>query len=451
MALSIDDLGLVQEELIDVCVNSYNIGLQLKVPVGKLDSIKAEYSKPPDQLRETLKAWLKMATHHKWQTIADALRTRAVGEPKLASDIEAKYCQDPPVQASRQAMPRDTQMEALQQQVMALQQQLESKTEPQETVKRLEQKLREQQCAIEAMQTQLPPQQEMTLRKLIWREGPKAPEIMSTGSIATDGTMVYCNRGGSTRVYQYHSDTQQWSTLPNLPYTSSSLVMADSKLTSVGGILSGEVTDSLLSLTGEGRGDKWSQYFPPMTTKRYLTAATCHGRSIIVAGGNNNEGRLNTVEVLNMDTRLWSVASSLPHPIFWATTSICGVRLYLLGGKEYPGGETRSVLTCSISELLHSCQTPSKSTIWQPIANAPHGGSSCTTLCGQLVAVGGYDKAMEGTTSIFVYNKSINSWLAKEAMVIPRYKALVASLHDNTMLVIGGCLGLDTVEIAKLS
>ena len=451
MALSIDDLGLVQEELIDVCVNSYDIGLQLKVPVGKLDSIKAEYSKPLDQLRETLKAWLKMATHHKWQTIADALRTRAVGEPKLASDIEAKYCQDPPVQASGQAMLRDTQMEALQQQVMALQQQLESKTEPQETVKRLEQKLREQQCAIEAMQTQLPPQQEMTLGKLIWQKGPKAPEEIYRGSIATDGTTVYCNRGGLTRVHQYHSDTQQWSTLPNLPYTLSSLVMADSKLTSVGGNLSGEVSDSLLSLTGDGRDGEWLEYFPPMTTKRHLTTAICHGRSLIVAGGMSNDSRLNTVEVLNMDTQLWSIASSLPHPILGATTSICGERLYLLGSNEYLRGETRSVLTCTISELLHSCQTSSQSTIWRPIANAPHRGSSCTTLCGQLVAVGGYDKAMEGTTSIFVYNESINSWLAKEAMVTPRNKPLVASLHDNTILVIGGCLGLDTVEIAKLS
>ena len=135
MALSIDDLGLVQEELIDACVNSYNIGLQLKVPVGKLDSIKAEYSKPSDQLRETLKAWLKTATHHKWQTIVDALRTRAVGEPKLASDIEAKYCQGTPGQASGQAILNDTHIEALQQ--------------------HFDQKLHEQQCAIEAIQTEL--------------------------------------------------------------------------------------------------------------------------------------------------------------------------------------------------------------------------------------------------------------------------------------------------------
>ena len=447
MALSIDDLGLIQEELIDACVNSYNIGLQLKVPVGKLDSIKVEYSKPSDQLRETLKAWLKTATHHKWQTIVDALRTRAVGEPKLASDIEAKYCQGTPGQASGLAILKVTQIEVLQQ--------------------HFEQKLQEQQRAIEAMQLQLelkqqlqsmkqpsaqpqpnPPQQETTLRRLIWQDCPKALETIYRGSVATDGIMVYCNDCASNKVHQYHSDTQQWSTLPNLPHIQSNLVMADRKLTSVGGYQGG-ATDSILSLTGEGRDRKWSQHFPPMITKRFRTAAICHGRSLIVAGGSNGPNILATVEVLNMDTRLWSITSSLPHPFSWATTSICGERLYLLGGYDQTGG-TRSVLTCTISELLHSCQTLSQSTVWQRVANAPYKLSSCATLCGQLIVLGGRDEANKATTAVSAYDKSTNSWLAMEDMKTPRYRALAASLHDNTMLVIGG-FGLDTVEIAKLS
>ena len=39
MALNTDDLGIVYEELFDIRAKSYNLGLQLRVPVGTLDSI----------------------------------------------------------------------------------------------------------------------------------------------------------------------------------------------------------------------------------------------------------------------------------------------------------------------------------------------------------------------------------------------------------------------------
>ena len=431
MTLNIDDLGTVWEALFDTRSKAYNIGLKLKVPMGRLKSIKKQYSDPSDQLREMLTAWLEMAAQQKWQTIVDALRSRIIGEPKLASDIEAEYCQDTPVQASGQAMPRNTQIEALQQH-------LKQKTQPQQTVKRPSTR----------------PQANPPLKKLIWRDGPKAPEAMLRGSTATDGTTVYCSGWSSASVHQYHSDTQQWSTLPDLPHRLYTLVMADSKLTSVGGLCQGVAIDSLLSLTEEGRDRNWSQLFPPMTTKRCQTAAICHGRSLIVAGGSDERNVLATVEVLNMDTQLWSLASSLPHTFFRATASICGERLYLLGGEDQADhGETRSVLTCSISELLYSCQTLTQSTIWRRVADAPYKQSSCATLCGQLVAVGGNDEAYYDTTAVTAYDERTNSWLAMEGMKTPRSRALVASLRDNTILVIGGWSGkrLDTVEIAQLS
>ena len=106
MTLNIDDLGKVWEALYDARPKAYNIGLKLEVSVGTLDSIVKQYSDPSDQLRETLKAWLEMAAQQKWQTVVDALSSRIISEPKLASDIEAEYCQDTPGQASGQAMPR---------------------------------------------------------------------------------------------------------------------------------------------------------------------------------------------------------------------------------------------------------------------------------------------------------------------------------------------------------
>ena len=94
MALTVDHLGNVREQLLEVCTKWYDIGLALKVPVNALDSIKldGQFGNHSDKLRETLKIWLKTAAQPSWQDVVGVLKSPVVGEPKLASNIEAKYC-----------------------------------------------------------------------------------------------------------------------------------------------------------------------------------------------------------------------------------------------------------------------------------------------------------------------------------------------------------------------
>lgn len=469
MALNTDDLGIIYEELFDIRAKSYNLGLQLRVPVGTLDSITKQYPDHSDQLRETLKVWLKMAAQQKWQTIVEILRSRTVGELKLASDIQIKYCHGTSGEADGQVISSDTQV-----QIQALQEKFMELKQPQQVVVKLPLNQEEKETVDGEQQKQLPaikqtadqlqpntPQQQTTLKKLIWHGCPKAPEAMHRGSVAVAGTTVYFNSDGSGRVHQYHAESQRWSLLPNLPHTGSALVMVDSKLRSVGGKQrSGKVTDSLLSLIGEGRDSKWIQHFPPMGQKRWHAMAICSDFSLIVAGGSDDHNRLAAVEVMNVDTLQWFTASSLPHPFSDATASICGERLYMLSGFKHTG-PTRSVFTCSISELIHSCQmlsqvgepvSPSKNTVWKHITDSPYGSPSCATICGRLILVGG-NNAGKDTTAVVTYDEKTDTWQAMEAMRTPRYKALVASLQDKAMMVVGGKIGNDrlaTVEIAKV-
>ena len=247
---------------------------------------------------------------------------------------------------------------------------------------------------------QKPVTQPKAIQHMKWQRESKAPEKMRRGSAAADSNMAYFHGDGSTTVHSYDSNTREWLRLPATPHKYSTLVVVHHVLTMVGGQISGGATDSLLSLMGEGRGIKWLPNLPAMPTKRYYTAAVCSGRSLIVAGGKvDNRNRLATVEVLDTDTRQWSIASALTHPFSLATISICGERLYMLGGWDQTV-YTRSVLSCSVPELLQSCQPQplagklrtapaNQSTIWRHVADAPHYLSSCATLCGQLVAVEG--------------------------------------------------------------
>ena len=298
--------------------------------------------------------------------------------------------------------------------------------------------------------------------RLHWRKCRRAPRIMSKPSCVVDGIMAYFNNYNSSGVYSYDSEKQMWSSLPQSPHSYCSLAVVSGLLTAIGGGPGRIVTNQLLSLTGEG---KWVECFPPMPTKRYGTAAVCSGKSLVMAGGRGGDNKpLHTVEVMDTETLQWSTASSLPFTVAYASATICQDRIYLLGYGA--SNEPRSVLACSMTDLLQSCQPQSLGArletltlqdVWHRVADLPVRLSSCATLCGQLLAVGGCDDSFENyTTAIHQYNPATNSWEVISHMPTARWGTLVAVLPGNKLMVVGGYTGAqfgtgtDTVEIATL-
>ena len=170
---------------------------------------------------------------------------------------------------------------------------------------------------------------------------------MWRGAAVSHGKMAYFNSEHSTSVYSYDSQGQLWQELPDCHSRDSALVMAKDKLTTVGGYQDGRPTNSLASLTGEGKDSKWVELFPRMPTARFYLAAVCRGRNVIAAGGYDGGRILSTVEILDTDLRQWSSAASLPHPMWWASITVCGDLLYLLGGLDQNGPNSVS------THLLH--------------------------------------------------------------------------------------------------
>ena len=194
--------------------------------------------------------------------------------------------------------------------------------------------------------------------KLRWRDGGRAPCKMCGEVSAVDGSVAYFRPGGYKSVFAYNSTNNKWSELPKHPNSSFSLAMVNNLLTAIGGMTSNdEVTNSLLSLTD----NKWTKRFPPMPTKRWLTAVVCSGRSLVVAGGSTGDKKLimSTVEVMGTETLQWSTASSLPHPLYCASATLCGDQVYMLGGFDQRDKPSSSVFTCSLAALLQSCQPQS--------------------------------------------------------------------------------------------
>ena len=289
-------------------------------------------------------------------------------------------------------------------------------------------------------------------QSLKWKTCKSAPCKMVRGSATVCGNMAYFRPGGSNQVHSYNSHTEEWGTLPAFPTHTYyfTLTVVNGFVTAVGGSLfplyvyTIEIfTNTLLSLVQEGQRWNWEELFPPMPTKRKLTAVVCSGKTLVVAGGEQWgplwATTLATVEVMDTDTLQWSTASSLPHPLGCATATVCGDRVYLLGGRG-----KQSVFTCSLS-VLHDT--------WHTITDLPVTDATCVTLNGRVLAVSGYS-GYKYTNNIYSYDTETNSWEVISQMPHPRYRSLVTVLPGNKLMVVGGWIGLlynsDTVEIATL-
>ena len=293
--------------------------------------------------------------------------------------------------------------------------------------------------------------------RLSWRDGGKAPSEMIRGAAVVDGNAAYfMNFDGE--VCSYNVSSKKWSILPKCPYRNSSLAVINGQVTTIGGCKGlgnkDTYTNKLLCLPG------YKEIFPAMPTKRRDTTAVTSKEHLIVAGGAIgvlDVDMLNTIEVMDTKSLVWSTVASLPHPYSEASGTICGDQLYMLGGWD-DQGKTKSVLTCSLTELLQSSSSSSSSSIWHRVADAPAYLSTCAAVNGELLAVGGCDKDDKPSSAIHKYNPTTNSWDLISNMPTARRHSLVVVLPSNEMMVVGGntkvtggntCI--DKIEIASFS
>ena len=293
---------------------------------------------------------------------------------------------------------------------------------------------------------------------MTWRDVGRAPFRVSRGASAVKGSVAYFMNWSGEMCF-YSSTNQQWGKLSKCPYQYSSLAVNNGHLTAIGGCTNfcdkETYTNKLLSFKLHSN-KTWVEVFPSMPTKRRDTSAVTSKEHLIVAGGMCGpfiNSSITTVEVMDVKTLVWSTVASLPHPYTGASGTICGDQLYMLGGSSNER-ETKSVLTCSVTELLQS--SSSLSSIWHRIADAPAYLSTCAAVKGELLAVGGCDEDDKPTSAIHKYNPTTNSWDLISNMLTARYSCLTATMvfpATGEMIVIGGDIGwnwtLAKIEIAS--
>ena len=168
-----------------------------------------------------------------------------------------------------------------------------------------------------------------------------------------------------------------------------------------------------------------------MPTKRELTAAVCSGKALVVAEGEGEEyTKLTTVEVMDTDTLQWSTASSLLHPLSLASATVCGDSVYLASGWDNYG-PMKSVFMCSLSDFL---QLQTGHPVWHSIADLPVECSTCATLNGWLIAVGGAPEKATICDDVYSYNPESDSWEVISHMPTPQRSCLETVLPGNKLM-----------------
>ena len=315
--------------------------------------------------------------------------------------------------------------------------------------------------------------------KLWWYDAKKAPYKMCRRCDAIEENgMVYFRAAGPEHIYSYNSTHDTWNELPDCPAKHCSLAVVNGFLTSIGGNIEGKVTNQLSSLTGQGVKLSWKVSLKPMPTKRSETVTVSIKNALIAAGGVDQDNKiLKTVEVLDIPSQEWSIAADLLVPLMCASTTICGDYIYMLGGWSKKITPTNSVYRCSLTDLLESCkagsreelfdlsssltvsgQASSESTesVWGKISDLPVTRSTCTTLHGQLLAIGGDDSRYTPTADIRGYNASSDTWEIIDKMKVTRYRCFAVVLPGPTdqLMVMGGLtsrfgsVGTDALEMA---
>lgn len=121
-------------------------------------------------------------------------------------------------------------------------------------------------------------------------------------------------------------------------------------------------SNSLYCYTSVGRDGRWTKIFTAMLTTRANPSVMVVGENLFMIGGENTQGPLAVVEVMNTETQQWHILVPLPEPLVNASILACGSQIYVLGGRDRMNKASKSVYTCSLEALVSN-----RPNVWQKL------------------------------------------------------------------------------------
>ncbi len=180
----------------------------------------------------------------------------------------------------------------------------------------------------------------------------------------------------------------------------------------------------------------WTQKSPmPIPLHSSSTTQLADGR-ILVAGGSNNFGSVNTAQIYDPTTNIWSIGtSSMNESRYYHTaTRLLNGKVMVAGGNQVLNGVTTASKTAEIYD-------PSTN-VWTMVAPMSINRilPTATLLSGGRVLVaGGTDSgAVNVNDSVEIYEPRTNTWTLACSLRGPRYAHNATLLADGARILISG-------------
>ena len=261
-----------------------------------------------------------------------------------------------------------------------------------------------------------------------------SPYSLKRGSMAVYKKTAFITSEGSNKVYQITLGVDRWNVLPDHNHFSFGLAVFDGGfVTSVGGWNGTAYSNKLLTLNQDRR---WVESYPAMPTAR-IEASVVSAQNVLVVTGGYNGVQLDIVEVLTLYNKQWATAPRLPQPFYMASALVCDNQLYLAGGYVAPDVKSKSVLTCSIADLLHSPRSRYQQ-VWTEAGKLPYYKCTLVSQGEVLMAVGGKGDMGEAMSDVLVYEPHSESWRRVSNLAIARNQCFAFSFSGDVLYVLGG-------------
>ena len=188
---------------------------------------------------------------------------------------------------------------------------------------------------------------------------------------------------------------------------------------------------------------QWTHPYPSMPTPRYSPAVVTYIKWLVVAGGDDGNHCLSTVEIMDATNKQWFTTTPLPVRCRSMTSAIVGEECYFMGGftdQSVIGQPNKQVFHVSISAI--TSQVPSQSAIipiqWHTLPDTPLECSAALALRGSLLAVGGRHSLGNSNSAIHLYQPESGQWVKVGDLPTARDACSCTLLPSGEILVAGG-------------
>ena len=265
-------------------------------------------------------------------------------------------------------------------------------------------------------------------------------EMGSTVQSVVIGDTVYVGGGnadnGRDMCTVMKLEQDQWTKLPEYTAMYFAMTSLANRLVLVGG--NNPRNKKRTNQLAVFESGEWPHPYPPMNIARIFSTAVSFNNHIIVAGGYDDKGRTSSVEVLDVASRRWYIAQSLPNPRSELKSTLIRNTLYLMGGSDHTRA-TKTVHHVDLDELiakaLSNLDTP---TLWQTLQEVPLVFSAPLSIGRSLLAVGGRDDRANPSSSIHLYQPDTRRWVKVGDLPTARYCCTCSVLPSGEVIVAGG-------------